>query len=76
MDLVSKATNATAKIFDLESLLVSGFFVPSRSRFLGWLRGCGGWLGGFVGRGGWGGCSGWLAFVDFSSPICDLGGWR
>ena len=44
--------NATAKIFDLESLRVSGFFVPSRSEFLGLLGGCGGWLGGFVGSGG------------------------
>ena len=70
-----KSTNATAKISNLESLRVSGFFVPSRSGFLGWLGGCGGWLGGFVGSGGRVRCNGWLAFVDFFSSICDLGGW-
>ena len=41
----------------------------------GKVRDCGGWLGRFVGRGGWAGCGGWLAFVDFFSLICDLGGW-
>ena len=69
-----KATNATVKISDLESLRMSGFFFPSQSGFLGWLKGCGGRLGGFVGSGGWAGCDGWLAFIDFFSPICDLGG--
>ena len=35
LDMVLKSTNTTAKISDLESLRVSGFFVPSRSGFLG-----------------------------------------
>ena len=62
MDLVLKSTNATAKISDLESLRVSGFFVPSQSGFLVCLGGC----NGFMGSGGRVRCGGWLAFVDFS----------
>ena len=49
---------------------MSGFFVPSRSGFLGWLGSCnGGRVGLWVVVAKWAAVGSWLAFVDFFSPV-------
>ena len=63
LDMVLKATNATTKISDLESLRVSGFFVPSRFGFLGWLVAVGGWVGLWVVVVGRAVVAGWLLLI-------------
>lgn len=68
--------NAVTKISDLESVRVSGVFFSLTIWAFGmawglrWVAGrvYGEWLS------GWAVVAGWLAFADFFTPICDLGG--